>query len=109
MTPKTISIDNEVYVRKADLPSEPINSDVKIVILQRGWVAIGRWQQDGQRVVLSDASIIRKWGTTKGLPQLAVEGKQSGTVLDPAGTMEFHELTVVAAINVDESKWPSLS
>ena len=109
MIPKTISIDNEVYVRQADLPSVPLNSDIKIVVLQRGWVVIGRWEQDGSHITLTDASVIRKWGTTKGLSQLALEGKQSGTVLDPAGTIEFHELTVIMAINVDESKWSSLS
>lgn len=106
--PKTISIDNEVYVRQSDLPPSLPSSNVKIVVLQRGWVVVGSWQQEGPHVTLSHAAVVR-WGTSRGLGQLALEGPQTSTVLDPSGTIEFHELTVVMAINVDESKWASLS
>lgn len=53
---------------KAELCSgEKPSSDVRIVILQRGWVMVGRYSQNGDECSLTDCSTIRAWGTTKGL------------------------------------------
>jgi hypothetical protein len=82
--------------------------NLQIVILQRGWVAIGYLSQCGTTCVLERAKIIRYWGTNAGLGQLAIEGPQEKTKLDPALTMRFHELTVVATMDVDESKWDDI-
>ncbi len=83
-----------------------IDGGIRIVVLQRGWVAVGRFSQVGQDCRLDDAAIIRNWGTTKGLPELVkgpVEGK---TVLDKsAGPILFHELTVVLQLECEEKEW----
>lgn len=99
MNPETITIDGVEYV-----PASRSDSPVRIVIAQRGWVFVGRYALDGERVVLDQAKVIRKWGTTKGLGQLA-GGPLSATVLDPAGRVELHQLAVVATIAVDAEKW----
>ncbi len=78
---------------------------VKILVLQRGWVAIGRHAKDGQEHVLTDASIVRRWGTTKGLGQLATSGPTSSTVLDKTGTVRAHELATVLVIDADAAVW----
>jgi hypothetical protein len=79
---------------------------VKIVVLQRGWVAVGRYSQSGNDCRLDDAAIIRTWGTSKGLTELVkgpVEGK---TVLDKSSLpIRFHELTVVLTLDCEESGW----
>lgn len=62
---ETIVIDGEEWVRKT-----PTDSPIKIVVLQRGWVAVGRYSQEGEQCALDDASIIRVWGTTKELVDL---------------------------------------
>ena len=80
-------------------------SSMKIAILNRGWVAIGMFSRDGDMCKLEGSSVIRDWGTTKGLGQLASEGKQDGTKLDYMGIIEFNILTTVAILDVDESKW----
>lgn len=98
-----IEVDGEVYIKEGS--GEPVSSDIKIVVLQRGWVMIGRYSKDGDTVTLENAHVIRQWGTTKGLGELALEGKQSSTKLDKAGHVEFHILTVVATINCNDSKW----
>jgi hypothetical protein len=98
-----ITIDGIEYVRKDS--DEPTNSNIKIVVLQRGWVFIGRWSEDGDNCALDNAYVIRVWGTTKGLGELALEGKQSSTKLDKAGRVEFHRLTVVATLNAKEELW----
>lgn len=80
-------------------------SGIKIVVLQRGWVVIGRYEQDGEYGVLTDAYVIRKWGTSAGLGQLALQGKQADTILDKTGTVRFHGLTTVAVIDANEKVW----
>lgn len=104
---KTLTIDGVDYVRADQVKGEPTSSDIKIVILQRGWVMIGRFGKDSEKCWLDNAYVIRSWGTTKGLGELALEGKQSSTKLDKAGRVEFNELTVVATINADPELWNS--
>lgn len=103
---KTITLDGIAYVRADEISKEPTSSDIKIVILQRGWVAIGRYTEEENDIcVLSDAYIIRYWGTSKGLGELALEGKQTNTKLDKTGTIRFHKLTSVGIIDANKSKW----
>ena len=102
-TKQSVTIDGVEYVKKGS--DEPTNSNIKIVILQRGWVFIGRWTEDGDNCGLDNAYSIRYWGTTKGLGQLALEGKTDKTKLDKAGRVDFHRLTVVATINAREDLW----
>lgn len=98
-----IKVDGQIFVRKGD--EEPKNSTIRIVILQRGWIVIGRWSQDGDMCALDTAYVIRVWGTTKGLGELALEGKTLSTKLDKAGHVDFHILTVVAVLHCKESVW----
>lgn len=78
---------------------------IKIVILQRGWVFIGKFSQEDQNCKLENAYNIRRWGTSEGLGELALKGKQAETKLDKVGTVSFHELTTVAVLDCDESVW----
>lgn len=99
-TPTTITVDGITYTAGTDHTDSP----VKIVILQRGWVMVGRWGADGDLCWLDDAKVVRRWGTTQGLGEL-VDGPLADTVLDPAGHVEFHRLGVVAAISANPDKW----
>jgi hypothetical protein len=103
MSKDSITLDGITYIKQGS--EEPKNSNIKIVVLQRGWVMIGRWSQEGDVCSLGNAYVIRTWGTTKGIGELALEGKQSSTKLDKAGHVEFHILTVVAIVNCKENKW----
>ena len=79
-------------------------SEVRIVVLQRGWIVVGRWAQDGDEVVVRDASVVRFWGTTRGLGEL-VDGPTKTTKLDPAGTVRANAAAVVLTIDVDAEAW----
>ncbi len=81
---------------------------VRIVILQRGWVMVGRFSQTGTSCLLEDAAVIRIWGTSRGLGEIALSGPTSKTILDKAGTVRFHELTVVASLDCETDKWSSV-
>ena len=80
-------------------------SKIKIVILQRGWVVVGRFSQNGSQCLIEDGYVIRRWGTTEGLGQLASEGPLPETKLEPTPRISFHELTVVGMIDCEDKKW----
>lgn len=86
-------------------PDQGDQGTIKIVILQRGWVAVGKYYREGDDCRLENASIIRNWGTTKGLGEIALDGPTSKTILDSCPTIRFHVLTAVASIDCVESKW----
>ena len=98
---------NGVKYQRADSITEPeIKGDIKIVILQRGWVMVGRFERNGSECKLHNASVIRSWGTTKGLGEIAKGGPTSNTKLDKCyGVVEFDYLTVVASVACQEEKW----
>ena len=86
--------------------SANLDSEIKIVILQRGWVMVGRFERKGSDCKLYNASVIRRWGTTNGLGEITKDGPTKDTVLDPCnGLVEFDYLTVIAAISCGKIKW----
>lgn len=101
-----IAINGVSYVPKSSVQIKQPDGAMKIIVLQRGWVMIGRLERDGSECKLHNAKVIRNWGTTKGLGEIALGGPTSSTKLDPCGgVVEFDYLTVVCAISCDESKW----
>ncbi len=103
---ETITVNGVDYVPKGTVAIAQPNGELKIVILQRGWVMVGRMERSGSECKLHNASVIRNWGTTKGLGEIAVKGPTKDTKLDPCGGLvEFDYLTVVASISVEEKKW----
>ena len=74
----------------------------QIVICQRGFVFAGDVRKSGADLVIENAVNIRKWGTTKGLGELAEEGTLPDTKTDEAGTVRVHELAVVARLDCRE-------
>ena len=83
-------------------------SKIKIVILQRGWVFVGKFSKEGSSCKLTDAHNIRTWGTTNGLGELAESGTTGSTKLDKVNDVTFHELTSVAIIDCDDKVWSKL-
>lgn len=78
---------------------------IRIVVLQRGWVVVGNVYKTGQDFTLKNGSVVRNWGTEKGLGQLASNGPLANTKLDQSPDMHFHELTVVMMISCKEAAW----
>ncbi len=62
-----ISMNGIDYIRKDSVQKQELTGDLKIVVLQRGWVMIGKFERNGSECKLHNASVIRCWGTTKGL------------------------------------------
>lgn len=101
-----LTVNGVEYVRKDSVKKEDIKGDVKIVILQRGWIIVGRFERNGSDCKVSNASVIRKWGTSKGLGEIAKDGPTGSTELDKCyGVVQFDYLTVVATIDCEEKSW----
>jgi len=99
-----VIIDDEEFVPASECSD--IESPIKIVILQRGWAMVGKLEKNGSECKLHNASVIRTWGTTKGLGEIAKDGPTSNTKLDKCnGMVEFDYLTVVATIACNEQNW----
>ena len=97
---------NKVVINGIEYTPATDESPIKIVILQRGWCMIGRFERDGSDCKLRDAAVIRQWGTTRGLGQIAEGGPTDSTKLDKChGVVEFDYLTVVATIDCKEVVW----
>ena len=79
-------------------------SEIKIAILQRGWVFVGRFSKKGSDCQIQDGFCIRNWGTSKGLGELC-SGPTSKTVLDPVGIVRVNELGIVALLDCEGEKW----
>jgi len=60
---------------------------LQIAVLDRGFVYVGDVSIDGELVRITSARNVRVWGTENGLGQLALEGPQKATKLDPAGVV----------------------
>ena len=102
-TQKTMVIDGVEYVQKSTVVFA--NTKKKIVVLQRGWVVVGNVETTKDEVKISDCSVIRRWGTTEGLGELAEKGPTSKTKLDKCPDIIAHPLSVVLYMSVNERIW----
>jgi hypothetical protein len=78
---------------------------LQIVVLDRGWVVIGECEFLGDILHIHNSAVIRRWGTTEGLGQLAREGKQRETVLDESGLVRAPRRAIVMMLQCEPSKW----
>lgn len=98
---------NDSPAQQNDSPAQQheFGSTWKIVVCQRGWIFVGKVVRQGEYLVSRDTQNIRRWGTKRGLGQLASEGPHPETTLDPYGTVRVHELAVVNLIDCDDARW----
>lgn len=102
---KEIQVNGISYIPKG-LERIQYEGDIKIVVLQRGWIMVGRFEKNDSECKLHNASVIRNWGTTKGLGEIAAAGPTKDTKIDATnGLVEFDYLTVVATISCNAGAW----
>jgi hypothetical protein len=68
-----------------------------IVVLDRGFVYVGSVVEYPDRIRISEAKNIRRWGTTKGIGEL-VAGPTKDTVLDPVREVIVYRHAVIHLI-----------
>lgn len=75
-----------------------------IVVLDRGFVYVGKVTVDKDWCLIEGAKNIRVWGTTKGLGEL-VNGPTKETKLDAVGNVRAPMRAVISIIDAKEEKW----
>ena len=71
----------------------------QIIVIASGWVVIGDTSPVEGGILIEDASVIRAWGTTKGIGEIALNGPTKSTVLDYAG--RIHVLNHAFIMRID--------
>jgi len=80
----------------------------QILILHRGWVVVGNVTRIGPRLSVENCHVIRTWGTTNGLGEIAKNGPTSTTKLDEPGNLSLLESNCIAAMECNASKWKAV-
>lgn len=101
--PNEITLDEVKYIR-ADSVIPKTEGEIKIAVLDRGFVYVGYIKKEEDFLVLTHAKNIRIWGTTKGLGEL-VNGPLGGTKLDVVGTVRVPFKALISLIDVNQEKW----
>jgi len=104
--PTSITINEVKYVRADSIA--PPSGNIKIVVLDRAYVYVGYVKIEDDFVVISNAMNVRRWGTTKGLGELAENGPLPNTVLDKYGTVKAPMRALISLVDVEQGKWSSI-
>lgn len=88
-------------------PTEPRATDhgLSLVVADRSHVWVGRAVDCSDYTEITDARIVRRWGTTRGLNQLANEGPTGDTELDAPATVKVARRAVIAIIPCEAAAW----
>ncbi len=82
---------------------------VMMVILQRGWVFVGRFSQKGNRCTLRNGVNYRYQGSGSGFGFVAKYGPTANCKIDKCELpVSYNELTEVARLECDEVIWNKL-
>ena len=73
-----------------------------IVVASSGWVFVGTpaAAPAPDAYALDDAAVIRKWGTDRGIGQLALHGVTPETILDPVGKLVINRTNLICLLEV---------
>ena len=75
-----------------------IKKKKQIVITTNGFVFIGNVDKRAKETIITEAYNIRRWGTTKGLGEIALTGPTSSTILDDYGIVVIPAHAIIYVI-----------
>ena len=95
---KELMINGELWIRAADC------GEIKIVVLERGFVYVGRCHTEDDQVTIYGARSLIRWGTTAHLGELA-HGPTPKTMLGESCTVQAQRTQVLHTIEVEQDAW----
>ena len=104
---KTINIDGKKYIEESSINNSIVLTKKQIVVLNRGWIIVGDVLEieNSNKIQVKNCNVIRRWGTKKGLGELAEKGPLSETVLDKSPDVSFEKQNAILYMNCNEEKW----
>ena len=82
---------------------------IQIAVLINGFVYVGLIARaDDGYIEIKDAKNIRRWGTTRGLGQLAIQGPQKETILDDTGIIRVPLHSLIFILDCQEKAWQEI-
>jgi hypothetical protein len=87
------------------MQTEPRDHGLAIVVADRGWVFVGQVKTDGDFVEIAGARCVRRWGTSKGLGELAKLGPRPNTQLDDPADTRIAARALIAIVPCEQSAW----
>lgn len=88
------------------------NMEVSIAVIDNGFVFIGEITeeidpQDGKvkSIRVGNCKNIRRWGTTKGLGEIALGGPTTNTILDDSGVIRVPYQSLIFVMECDQARW----
>jgi len=87
----------------------PVEADhgLCLVVADRGHVWVGHAKDAGDYTMIEGARIVRRWGTSNGLNELAKKGPLESTKLDAPAGVKVARRAVIAIIPCEVAAWNS--
>lgn len=78
----------------------------QIIVIKLGWVLVGTVVDERpDTLTIHGAHVIRRWGATKGLGELAAEGPTKNTTLEATGCVVIERDSVLFRIDCEVKPW----
>lgn len=84
--------------------SEGVDLGWRIVVIDRGWVVVGKVTDFGSNMIVHHCRCLRTWGTSRGLGEL-ISGPTSETKHDEMGIVDVPMRAVIFTMPVAEDAW----
>lgn len=76
-----------------------------LIVADRGFVWVGEASTDADWVNIKGGRVVRRWGTSEGLNELAVKGPLANTCLDAPADLKVSRKALIAIIPCEVDKW----
>ena len=106
----TTKTNNTADTHTIEQLRETANADtlgVKIVVVDNGFVYVGNVHREAGFFIITNCFNVRRFGTTGGIGQLAMEGPTSETALDRTAPVLIPDNKLCHLMAVSETRWAS--
>lgn len=100
---ETMEINGKQWVPADSVEVKP--SEIQIVKMPYANDVVGRVVDNGDYLEIFDAAVIRRWGTTNGLGEIAMGGPTSDTVLDGCPRIKVEKTAIIYTIDCVCEAW----
>ena len=101
---KNIVVNGTTYVPLVECGPMVERGPIKIVVIERGFIYVGRVEASDGEVTIHDARSLIRWGSSQHLGEL-VHGPLENTLLGASCTVRVRDGQIIHMIEVDQNDW----